>query len=366
MKKLNFLLALIIIGAVSFSCQKTEQEQDFKSTDRTSIQNPSVDFDKMNQRLNSRLASLRVYQEQLALAANSNRECMQRVVVPDDASTIQDAIEMVCEYGEVIVQSGTYVEDIWIFNKPGIHIRAVGNVILNGDFSVVYNSDNVIIEDFHIVVPDYPIPWDGVWLYYVNGCVIKNNIISNQAYPGIESADWGIYIWESGNYNQIKDNEVSGMEIGILIGSLNPDQTCSNNMIKGNLVSNAERGIWLVFDCDNNKVMGNQIDNSIGPVSIGISMTGHDPFCVENNQIKLNDVSYCEYEGLFLHTSFNNMIGPNNTFNYNGGDGISLLPYNEDNFVVNNEALYNTGFDIWNGGVNNKFRANTAVNTYGF
>ena len=60
------------------------------------------------------------------------------------------------------------------------------------------------------------------------------------------------------------------------------------------------------------------------------------------------------------------MIGPNNTFNYNGGDGISLLPYNEDNFVVNNEALYNTGFDIWNGGVNNKFRANTAVNTYGF
>jgi len=368
MNKLKFLLALILIGAVCFSCKKTEQEQNITSTDRTAIQNPALDVEKVNQRINARLASLRVYQEQLTQAANSNRECMERVVVPVDAPTIQDAIEMVCDYGEVIVQSGTYAESIWIFNKPGIHIRAVGNVILNGDFGLEGNSDNVIIEGFHIVLPDYPYYWDAVWMYYVNGCLIKNNIISNQAYPGIESEDYGITLWESGNDNQIKDNEISGMFCGIDMGNFNPDQTCTNNMIMGNLISNVVRGIWLLGNSDNNKVMGNQINNSIGPVTKGISMTGTSfgpGFFVENNHIKHNDVSYCEEEGLFLHTSFDNMIGPNNTFNYNGTDGILLMPYNEDNRVINNEALHNGGFDIWNGGVNNKFKANTAVTTFG-
>ena len=186
MKKLQFLLALILIGAVCFSCKKTEQDQDVISTDRTVIQNPALDVDKMNQRVNARLASFHVYQEQFAQAANSNRECMERVLVPVDAPTIQDAIEMVCDYGEVIVQSGTYAESIWIASKPGIHLRAAGYVIINGDISVAFGADNIIIEGFNIVLPDYPFYWDAVWLYYVSGCVIKNNIISNQAYPGIE------------------------------------------------------------------------------------------------------------------------------------------------------------------------------------
>jgi len=369
MKKLNFLFALILIGAVCFSCKKTEQEQIITSTDRTTIQNPALDVEKVNQRINARLASLRVYQEQLAQSGNSNRDCMQTVIVPDDASTIQEAIDMVCAYGEVVVQSGTYTESLFIAFKPGIHIRAVGNVILNGDFFIAYGADNTILEGFQIVLPDYPVYWDAIFLYYVSGCVIKKNIISNQAYPGLESEDYGITLWEAANDNQIKDNEISEMFCGILLGNLNLDQTCSNNMIKGNLLSYAERGIWLIFDCDDNKVMNNQINNSLGPVLMGISMSGMNSvgidFFVENNQIKNNHVCYCDLDGITINTSFDNMIGPNNKCNYNGRDGISLFPFTGNNHVINNEALYNTGFDIWNGGVNNTFKANTAVNTFG-
>ena len=88
-------------------------------------------------------------------------------------------------------------------------------------------------------------------------------------------------------------------------------------------------------------------------------------FFVENNEIKQNDVSYCDLDGITLNTTFNNMIGPLNTFNYNGRDGMVLMPYTEGNDVINNEALHNAGFDIWNGGINNKFRANTAGTTFG-
>ena len=368
MKKLNFLLALILIGAVCFSCKKTEQEPNINSTDRTDIQKPALDVEKVNQRINARLASFRVYQEQLAQSGNSNRDCMQTVVVPDDVSSIQDAIEMVCAYGEVIVKSGTYAESIMIFNKRGIHIRAVGNVIINGDFFIAFGANNTILEGFQIVLPDYPIYWDAVFLYYVSGCVIKNNIISNQAYPGLESEDYGITLWESANDNQIKDNEISEMFCGIDMGNFMPDQTCTNNMIMGNLISNVDYSIWVLGNCDNNKVMGNQINNSIGSVTHGITLTGVNfagGLFTENNQIKLNHVSNCDLDGISMTGAFDNMIGPNNTCNYNGRDGISLWPDTGNNHVINNEALYNTGFDIWNGGVNNKFKANTAVTTYG-
>ena len=140
-------------------------------------------------------------------------------------------------------------------------------------------------------------------------------------------------------------------------------------MIKGNLVSNVEFGIWLVFDCDGNEVMGNQIDNSIGPVTNGITLAGINylgmEFFVEDNQVKLNHVSNCVLDGISMTQAYDNMIGPNNICNYNGKDGISLWPYTGGNNVINNEALNNTEYDNWNGGDNNKFRANTAVNTFG-
>ena len=365
MKKLNFLLALILIGAVCFSCKKTEQEPNINSTDRTDIQNPAMDFEKMNMRLTAHLESLRAYQEQLAQTANSNRDCMPAVVVPVDASSIQEAIEMVCAYGEVIVQSGTYAESIFIVDKPGIHIRAVGNVILNGDFMLSGNADGVIIEGFNIILPDYEFGWDAVYLIQTSGCVIKNNIISNQAYPGNEADDNGLFIIGDANDNQIKDNQISGMFGGISLVNPFPGATCSNNMIKGNLVSNAERGILLLWDCDNNKIMQNQINNSSGPVVVGIAMAGFGHL-VENNQIKLNDIFNCIMAGIYMDYACDNMIGPNNTCNYNGIYGITLMPSSNNNSVINNEALYNAVFDIWNGGLNNTFTANTAVTTYGF
>jgi len=366
MKKLNFLLALILIGAVCFSCKKAEQEQIIKSTDRTEINNPALDLEKVNQRLNDHLASLRVYQKQLAQAGNSDFECMHRVVVPDDASSIQDAIEMVCDHGEVIVQSGTYAESIWISNKPGIHIRAVGDVTLNGDFSVANSSDNIIIEGFNIVLPDYPYMWDGIWLFHVSGCVIKNNSISNEAYPGINPYDNGITIREADN-NQIKDNHIKEMDYGIWL--VNVNSSCSHNMIMGNLVSHVGRGIYIRFDCDNNMIIGNQIDNSEGPPEKGISIIGADwdgnEYFPENNHVKLNQVTYCTHDGISMTLAFYNTIGPNNICNNNGWDGISLWRWSGDNLVINNEALNNGWYDIYNTGINNTFRANTAVNTFG-
>lgn len=364
MKTIKFLFALVLIGAISFSCKKTEQDQDLKSPDMSAIQILSMDIEKVNQRLNDHMASLHDYQEQLAQTADPNRDCMTRVLVPLDAPTIQEAIEMVCEYGEVLVQSGTYTESVMVFDKPGIHIRAVGNVILNGDFMLSGNADGVIIEGFNIILPDYEFGWDAVYLIQTSGCVIKNNIISNQAYPGYNADDNGFFIIGDANDNQIKDNQISGMFSGISLVNPFPGITCSNNMIMGNLVSNVQRGILLLWDCDNNKIMQNQINNSIGPVVVGIAMAGFGHL-VENNQIKLNDISYCFFYGIYMDYAFDNMIGPNNTTNYNGLNGITLLPSCEYNSVINNESLYNVVFDIWNGGLNNTFRANTAVTTYG-
>ena len=367
MRKLKFLIAVMLIGAICFCCQKTEQDHDVKTSERSALQDPNLNFEKEIQETNYHIQQIDAFKAQLAQLNTSSRECMDVVIVPDDVSTIQQAIFHVCDYGEIIVQAGTYNEEqIMIVNKPGIHIRADGNVVLIGDFTISH-SDDVIIEGFNIVLPDYTFAWDAIWLNDASGCVIKNNSISNQAYPGQNFWDRGITVAYGTDNNMVKDNQIIEMEYGIWL--YNPYTFCTNNIIQGNFLSHVYRAIYIRLDCDNNIIQSNLIDNSVGFVHRGISIIGahigDNEYFIENNHVKQNQVYNTASFGISMTIAFDNTIGPNNVCNNNGWHGISLWEWAWDNHVVNNEAIDNVGYDIWNAGQNNTFQANTYGTAFG-
>ncbi len=103
--------------------------------------------------------------------------------------------------------------------------------------------------------------------WYTSHCIIANNIVT--------SPDYGIAVWDGGDYNLIDNNTVNA-PIGIMSKGTN-DTISNNNINCGDgildlpIVGDVSAGIG--FDGDQNKVLDNTIKNStIGIFNVGIYM----------------------------------------------------------------------------------------------
>lgn len=377
MKRSLFFAALIIAGAFFTSCQKVSTEsleyskqevnsQDFKvehhdfSIDQLDFINDK--FSKMADRNNERLSTL---------GNNSFKSCTETVVVPDDYATIQEAVDAVCAYGDVIVKPGVYNEDAVVINKPGVHVKAIGDVLLNGGFGINDYVNDVTIQNFKIdLTTAYYIV--GIGGFYNNGCNIQQNTIYGANHIGI--------YFRYCNDLSIKQNHVSGpMDYGIFIDGFIDGGTATNNTIAQNYVSDMSPtpgvGILLRGDCDNNTVKGNTVMST----TWGISLEGHnltsnascDYNVIKNNIVKNNVENgieiyyYVASEYPIGNGPTENTIGPNNRSNNNGLAGIDLWEYSNNNHVFNNSALNNATCDIINDGTGNTFKKNIAGCTIG-
>ena len=182
MKQKFFITVLFIVGAFFTGCHKDS----LKSSDNLNNSIQSTNFKSAKNEFNTQeynqlLATNQARLEELGVAAS--RDCIETATVPDDYATIQEAIDAVCAYGDVIVKEGTYNETVLVY-KPGLHIKANGEVLLNGGFRLIDGADDVKIHKFTVDNTTSSILY-GIQGADVTGCEVKQNTVYGSGVGGI-------------------------------------------------------------------------------------------------------------------------------------------------------------------------------------
>lgn len=222
------------------------------------------------------------------------------IKVPQDYSTIQEAINQANPGDSIQVSSGTYQETLFINKTLTLKGEDKNNTIIEGsgcDCAVIQaNLTTVNISGFTIQNGT-----KGITLEKCNNSTINNNIIT--------CTNRGIWLHYSHN-NTISDNIVSGSiwEFGIVLCGRSSNNTVTRNTIKDNLN--------------------------------GLGLTGKDNLIIYNNFINnQNQTKIIES----FYNAWNNTYEGNYWSNYNGTDanqdGIGDTPYpidenNQDNHPI--------------------------------
>ena len=161
------------------------------------------------------------------------------IVVPDDFSTIQEAVDNAPEGGTVFVRSGNYSERVLV-NKPLSLIgedreSTIISVYLPG--FLTYGAIEVSASDVTISGFTTKDAWKGILIRdsstreFSRCKIIGNNLVDNYR--------WGILMW--GKNHVVSGNYIAGNGAdGIYVGS-------SNSVISGNNISsNGGEGIVMV------------------------------------------------------------------------------------------------------------------------
>jgi nitrous oxidase accessory protein len=290
--------------------------------------------------------------------------------VPDNYSSIQEAIIAVKPGDVIYVRSGTYIENIIIL-KP---IKLIGenpeHTVISGNNTgdvVSILSDNVEISGFNIQNSGlvYISPGDGgdagIELSGVSNCTVSKIIshentlgvfINNSHYNKIEnnivtSNAWdGIYLRYS-NHNEIRNNTCSsnGGHAGIYLNPFNRYNIIENNTCSSNL----DHGI-KIQESSNDNILSNNIASDNG--NAGIFLRTSENNIIEGNYCFLNENN----PGIILIISNNNTIRDN--LCESNDEGISLQHSSNGNLIIQNILMYNRAGGIrilWNNMYNTVF-----------
>jgi parallel beta-helix repeat protein len=189
------------------------------------------------------------------------------IVVPDDFSTIQGAIDSSGVGDTVFVKSGTYYESIFIDRSISLvgenpaATTIIGDYRLNGTV-VLIRQDNVNITGFTVQPSTFSRSRRGVHLLHVSHCAVFNNIfLENCA---------GVWLYGSSETNST-GNIIDGPSD--LVGGCGIDLDYSpNNWICENIVEDNDCGIAL-SSSQGNTLYNNTITNNH---STGLSIRSDD------------------------------------------------------------------------------------------
>jgi nitrous oxidase accessory protein len=273
------------------------------------------------------------------------------IIVPDDFSTIQEAIDSGSKGDTIFVKRGIYYNQSLIVNKTLSLIGEDANTtILRGlditstslgpiTIAIQIDANNVTITGFTITNTYTGITGNG------NGTKISGNIIM--------AITNGMSI--GGYYKTITYNNITGSLHGIHFSG-------SFTTIIGNNIIPRTEGIDV--SGSSNIVSWNNI---IGAQGHGVSVNG-DSNTISNNNIKDDST------GIWLSTGSNNIVSGNNiTENWSKGIWIYQSSNNRiyENYVANNVKNY-SGYGVSLSGLNyiaenNTFYRNTFINnSYNF
>ena len=184
------------------------------------------------------------------------------IVVPDDYSTIQEAVDAASWGDTILVRVGTYYENVSVWKPVLLLGENVESTIVNGSIEVVAN--NVDIVNFTITSTTYLAE---VIRIFADNCRVERNIIIA---PSIQWS--GIHV--VGDQNEIIYNIIHGPHpgCGIIIGAEWLAQkagrlgdTSYNNIIAYNYITCACFGIMLTTSALYNQLMRNIVyDNDCG------------------------------------------------------------------------------------------------------
>ncbi len=267
----------------------------------------------------------------------------ETIIVPDDFSTIQAAIDSGSDGDRIFVKKGIYVENP-IVNKS---ISLIGedrdSTVIDVTAGLKVQSNNVTIAGFTIYDG-----YDGISLA-ANYCNISGNKITNTTHGivvfGYENSISG-NIFESiglssaiqlnfANRNLISRNHIVSCVEGIQIW-----QNSNNNTIRENTITDC-RGTAISLQYSNDNVVA---ANNISLSGFGTSIYGSNNNSISKNNYFDNAVQFSAKEDYYLSFGHNrslNIINENYWSDYGGtdsdGDGIGdtayvIDPYNADHY----------------------------------
>ncbi len=265
--------------------------------------------------------------------------------VPDDYSTIQEAVDNAVGGDTIIVGDGTYYENVDVDKQLTLKSEnGSDNCIVDAGGSgsaIKLSADGVTVEGF--TATNSGVSWSDSGIEVVSSANnITNNNVSNNYY-GIFldssnnivadntvsfNTNNGIYLYGFSNNNSITNNNALNNENGIVLGYSSNNNSITNNnaknnflsgivlyssnnnnTIKNNNISNNDRGIYFFESC-NNSITNNNISNNEVGIFIGYSTKN----TITNNNISNNEAGICFHQGTWV-TAGNNKVYLNNFIN---------------------------------------------------
>ncbi len=286
------------------------------------------------------------------------------IVVPDDYSNIQEAVDQASQGDTVFVRNGFYYNQtvtidkaLSLIGEDKTNTRIIGDWSLNGTV-VLVRHDGVVVQNLTLNnVDGAGVSGRGVHLLNVRNCVVSNcnsvnsgigvwlygsseNTIEDNYIVGENTNhfNYGIKLQNS-HYNSILWNNVTDYDYGFGIVL---DSSIGNNLT-GNLILNNYHGIWL-----NSANNNNLIDNNVSltrNIFVGIS-----------EQMMLGSF------GIRLFSSVNNTIKNNDVLGV--PKGIQIVASSYFNLVENNTVTNSTlGFELANNSSHNLILGNKISNS---
>lgn len=211
----------------------------------------------------------------------------RKIVVPNDYSTIQAAIDNASDGDEILVKNGTYHENLIIDKAISLTGEDNNSTVIqgNGNATILVRHDSVDIKGFNIqgslemLVYDY-----GVHLLSVKNC----NIFDNR----VENAYTGVWLFDS-SFNNVFENKIAeSWSEGIYL-----DASCNNVFAKNSIVGNNYWGIRIKNAHNNTIYHNNFIDNRISHVWYSNSVVDTNQFDSENQGNYWSDYNGIDVNG---------------------------------------------------------------------
>ncbi|MBD3169380.1 MAG: T9SS type A sorting domain-containing protein [candidate division Zixibacteria bacterium] len=290
----------------------------------------------------------------LLLSPNASAEI---IYVPDDYSLIQDGINSAHDGDTILVEPGTYAENL---NLNGKNIVVASRFLTERDSS--YIRSTIVDGDSAGTVFSVNSGEDSTTT--ILGFTIRN---------GFAPYGGGFYISSSSPVirdNIIEDNYMSGGGGGLYCAGENTNALIMNNIIRHNQ-GNSGGGIFAAQA--STPVIENNMIYENATVGIGAAMCiMESSLRISGNTIKDN---YTHYPGGGIMSFDSDIIIANNCIIGNEGErggGIVILNYVDDMVRIINNVIYGNNATDYGGGLviaapnheikNNIFWANTADN----
>jgi len=290
------------------------------------------------------------------------------ITVPDDFSTIQEAVNAANPGDTIYVRAGTYQEIVTInknnlaltgenkhttiidgggVSSPVVYVERVNDVAISG-FTIQNGQKGIYIQASHnSAVSGNKINSNhgGIHIYGSYNCTVSGNRITKNTWSGI-------YLLSSNNSlvsgNTLADNNPSGVHVLF----------SENNVVSGNTVTNSTYEDIYFFGSHDCIASGNIVTNS-GTVGVGFSSSynvtvsenritnSHDhaiaTFYSNNSIISGNTITDSIYNGIYISGSENIVISENNITNCPLA-GMNFIDSN--NNTVSGNIVTDNGFCI--------------------
>ncbi len=285
---------------------------------------------------------LLISMSELALDIRFVKTSLTTITVPDDYSTIQEAVNHANPGDTIYVRNGTYLENIVVNTSISLIGENRSTTIIDGNFTgTVLNiaANNVKVVGFTIQESgNYPNS-----SIYISEGTTGTNITGNI----IARSSIGIRL-NSSTLSTICQNIIRENSVyGVLLHS------SSNNTILDNYITHNDNAIYAKNSLNNTIIENEIINNQYHPIWL-------EDLCnynvVSENNMKGNG------EGLWLWISCSfNVISKNNVVD-NGFFGIGLYNYCENNIVEKNNITNNNyGVKLYSFCKNNRIFHNNFI-----